>query len=308
MRLDPARVSLDGSGLSLAECYELCARVQREHSKTYHFATRLFPGPVRRHVYALYAFMRYADELVDNPGTLTLEEQGRALDEFEAETFRAISGEPVENPVLRAYAGTVRECGIEAEDIRAFLASMKMDTHTFRYRTFEDLEGYTYGSAAVVGIMMCRVVGVRDERARPHAEALGTAMQLTNFLRDIGEDWRRGRVYVPLEDLERFGYTESDLARAVIDERFERLVRFESERARELYGVADAGMKYIPEGRRYPVVVARELYAEILTLIEKRRFDVFSGRARTTLARKLALAGACAAREPGTILARARER
>lgn len=308
MRLDPARDTLDGSGLSLDGCYELCAGVQRTHSKTYHFATRLFPREVRRHVYALYAFMRYADELVDNPGSLTLDEQHRALDEFEAETYRAIAGDAVGNPVLRAYAGTVRECGIEGEDIRAFLKSMKMDTHVFRYRSFVDLEDYTYGSAAVVGLMMCRVVGVKDERARPHAEALGTAMQLTNFLRDIGEDWRRGRVYVPLEDMERFGYTEADMKSGIVDERLRQLLRFESERARELYAVADAGMKFIPQSRRYPVVVARALYARILNLIEERDFDVFSGRARTSLTQKFVIAGACAAKEPGSIIARIRER
>ena len=109
--------------------------------------------------------------------------------------------------MLRAYANTVRVCGIAPEDIAAFMKSMKMDTRVFRYRTYEDLEVYTYGSAAVVGLMMCRVVGVADGRADRHAEALGVAMQLSNFLRDIGEDWRRGRVYLPLEDLERFGYT-----------------------------------------------------------------------------------------------------
>ncbi|WP_162924638.1 phytoene/squalene synthase family protein [Rubrobacter indicoceani] len=281
--------------------------MQREHSKTYHFATRLFPKAVRRHVYALYAFMRYADELVDNPGPLTLDEQHRALDEFEAETYRAVEGEAVLNPVLRAYAETVRECGIENRDIRAFLASMKMDTHVFRYRTFRDLEGYTYGSAAVVGLMMCRVVGARDERARPHAEALGTAMQLTNFLRDIGEDWKRGRIYIPQQDMKRFGYAETDLKAGTVDDRFRELIRFESERARSLYAVADAGMKYIPEGRRYPVAVSRALYSRILALIEERDFDVFSGRARTSVAQKFAIAGACATREPQTILARVRE-
>lgn len=308
MRLDPARKPLVDGEMPLSECYDLCGAVQKEHSKTYHFATRLFPKEVRRHVYALYAFMRYADELVDNPGSLTLDEQHRALDEFEAETYRAVAGDDVDNPVLRAYAATVRECGIELEDIRAFMASMKMDTHVFRYRTISDLETYTYGSAAVVGLMMCRVVGARDDAARPHAEALGTAMQLTNFLRDIGEDWRRGRIYVPQEDMERFGYTESDMEAGVVDERFRSLIRFEIGRAEELYAVADAGMKYIPEGRRYPVVVSRALYARILALIEERDFDVFSGRARTSVAQKFAIAGGCAAREPGTILARVRER
>ncbi|HEV8223958.1 MAG TPA: phytoene/squalene synthase family protein, partial [Rubrobacteraceae bacterium] len=201
MRLDPAGGNRFDAGLSLAESYELCRRAQRAYSRTYYFSTRLFPPEVRPHVHALYAFMRYADEIVDNPGETSLEEQLAALEAFEQETLAAVAGEAVPNPVLRAYANTVRVRGIAPEDIAAFMKSMKMDTHIFRYRTYEDLAVYTYGSAAVVGLMMCRVVGVVDRRADLHAETLGVAMQLTNFLRDIGEDWRRGRVYVPLEDL-----------------------------------------------------------------------------------------------------------
>lgn len=308
MRLDPAAgQTLDGR-LTLAGCYELCRRVQRSHSRTYYFSTRLFPKEVRPHVHALYAFMRYADEIVDSPGSLSAGEQLAGLERFEKETVAAITGEEVLNPILRAFANTVRVRGIELESITAFMKSMKMDTDTFRYPTYEDLEVYTYGSAAVVGLMMCRVVGVTDERAREPAEALGVAMQLTNFLRDIGEDWRRGRVYLPLEDLERFGYAEEDLARRVVDERFVGLMRFEIERARRLYGVADGGMAYIPRGRRYPVAVARELYAAILDRIEAQDYDVYARRAETSRARKLAVAARCALIDPGELGARLLDR
>ena len=125
---------------------------------------------MRPHVHALYAFMRYADEIVDNPGESSLEEQLAALEAFEQETMAAVAGEAVPNPVLRAYANTVRVRGIAPEDIATFMNSMKMDTRVFRYRTYEDLAVYTYGSAAVVGLMMCRVVGVVDRRADLHAE------------------------------------------------------------------------------------------------------------------------------------------
>ncbi|HEX2182156.1 MAG TPA: phytoene/squalene synthase family protein [Rubrobacteraceae bacterium] len=303
MRLDPAGGKRLDAGLSLAESYELCRRAQRAHSKTYYFSTRLFPSEVRPHVHALYAFMRYADEIVDNPGATSLEEQLSALEAFEEETLAAVAGEEVPNPVLRAYANTVRVRGIDPEDIAAFMKSMKMDTNVFRYQTYEDLAVYTYGSAAVVGLMMCRVVGVADRRADVHAETLGVAMQLTNFLRDIGEDWRRGRVYIPLEDLERFGYGEADLGRGVVDERFVALLRFEIRRARRLYALADEGMGYIPRGRRYPVVVARELYAAILDRIEAQGYDVFARRAETSRLDKLGVAARCAARDPGELLA-----
>ena len=308
MRLDPAGgKKLDG-GLSLAEAYDLCRRVQKAHSRTYYFSTRLFPAKIRPRVHALYAFMRYADEIVDHPHELPLDAQLAVLEEFEAETMEAVSGEEVPNPILRAYADTVRHCGIDPGTISAFMKSMKMDTRVFRYPTFSDLEMYTYGSAAVVGLMMCRVVGVADERADRHAEALGVAMQLSNFLRDVGEDWRRGRVYLPMEDLAHFGYTEWDLASGVVDERFVALMRLEIDRARGLYQVADEGMKYIPRGRRFPVVVASELYAAILDRIEAQNYDVFSRRAQVSRPAKLVFAARCAARDPGEISARVRQR
>lgn len=308
MRLDPAGgQSLEGEFLTLPESYELCRRVHRAHSKTYYFSTRLFPREVRPHVHALYAFMRYADEIVDNPGEMSLEEQLQSLEEFEASTVAAVSGEEVPNPVLRAFANTVRARGIELGSITAFIASMKMDTRVFRYPTYEDLKEYTYGSAAVVGLMMCRVIGVRDPAADPHAEALGVAMQLTNFLRDVEEDWERGRVYLPGEDLERFGYTEEDLGGKVVDERFAELMRFEAERARELYRVADEGLVYIPRGRRYPVAVARRLYAGILDRIEAQEYDVFTRRAETSALYKVGVAAGCAARDPAELVARGRD-
>jgi 15-cis-phytoene synthase len=299
---------LYGGGLQLDESYELCRKIEQSHSRTYYFSTQLFPKEVRPHVHALYAFMRYADEIVDSPGSLPPEEQLAALDRFEAQTVRAISGGEVLNPILRAFAATVRERGIRLESITAFMKSMKMDTRVFRYPTYRDLEVYTYGSAAVVGFMMCRIAGVRDDRAMEHAGALGVAMQLSNFLRDIGEDWRRGRIYLPLEDLERFEYTEEDLAAGLVDERFRELMKFEIDRARALYEVADEGMRYIPRGRRLPIMVARKLYAEILDRIEAQDYDVFARRAETSAARKVWVATGCALREPGELLPRLGDR
>ena len=308
MRLDPAAGQTLGEALTLPESYELCRQVQKEHSRTYYFSTQLFPPAVRPHVHALYAFMRYADEIVDNPHETGLDAQHEALDEFETETISAVTGGDAGNPVLHAFSNTVRGHGIELNTIRAFMKSMKMDTHIFRYPTYEDLEEYTYGSAAVVGLMMCRVVGVTDEAANAPAEALGVAMQLSNFLRDIKEDWARGRVYLPLEDLERFGYTEQDLAAGKVDERFEALMRFEISRARKLYEMADEGMKHIPQGRRYPVMVARNLYAAILDRIESQNYDVFYQRADTTRSHKLKTASALAVKNPREIFARIRDR
>lgn len=308
MRLDSAsKAPLGGGNLDLAGCYDLCRQVEKAHSRTYYFSTSLFPKEVRLHVHALYAFMRYADEIVDSPGATSLEEQLAGLDAFEEETLAAVAGEAVGNPVLRAFANTVLLRGIGPGLIEAFMRSMKMDTCVFRYPTYGDLKEYTYGSAAIVGLMMCRVIGATNERATPHAEALGTAMQLTNFLRDVKEDWARGRVYLPLEDLNHFGYAEEELGRGVVDERFVGLMRFEISRARKLYRVADEGMRYIPRGRRYPVVVARCLYEAILGHIEAQSYDVFSQRAQTSLPYKLGVAAACALGDPKEISARVRD-
>jgi phytoene synthase len=307
VRLDPVgNGPLVGEGLDLAGCYELCRRVQKGHSRTYYFSTSLFPEEVRPHVHALYAFMRYADEIVDNPGATSLDEQLARLRTFEDETLAAVAGEAVANPVLRAFANTVCLRGIEPGLIEAFMRSMKMDTDVFRYPTYRDLEEYTYGSAAVVGLMMCRVIGTADEAANPHAEALGVAMQLTNFLRDVREDWARGRVYLPLEDLERFGYAEEELELGTVDERFVELMRFEISRARRLFRVADEGMRYIPRGHRYPVVVAGRLYEAILDRIEAQGYDVFARRAQTSLAYKLRVAAACALEDPKDLVIRFR--
>ena len=305
MRLDPVREGpLVGNHLSLPACYELCRRIHKGHSKTYYFSTSRFPKEVRPRVHALYAFMRYADEIVDNPGATSLEEQLANLESFEQETLSTMAGRAVPSPVLRAFGHTAILCGIETDLMRAFMGSMKMDTRVFRYPTYEDLQEYVYGSAAVVGLMMCRVVGIRSEEATPHAEALGVAMQLTNFLRDVKEDWARGRVYLPLEDLDRFGYAEEELGREVVDERFLALMRFEVARARKLYRTADEGMRYIPKGRRYPVVVARHLYEAILDRIEARDYDIFARRAETSLPYKLRVAAACAWGNPEELSAR----
>jgi phytoene synthase len=291
--------------VKLEECYEFCRAVQRAHSHTYYLSTRLFPPEIRRHVHALYAFTRYADEIVDDPKvSASVEARLEALEAFEAETMAALVGEEVEDPILRAFTNTARERGIGQGHVKPFMRSMKMDTYVRRYPTYEDLEEYMYGSAAVVGLMMCRVIGVEAEEALPYAEALGEAMQLTNFLRDVREDWERGRIYLPLEDLKRFGYSEVDLGSGRVNEPFVELMRFEIDRARMLYLIADQGMRHIPRGRRYPVLVARHLYAVILDRIKDLDYDVFSSRAGTTLAEKLRVAAACAVREPGEILAR----
>jgi len=268
------------------EAYELCRKLTAKHGKTYYFSTCFFPKDVQRGVYALYGFVRCPDEMVDNPPAGSLPEE--SLAKFRTETVAALEAGTSENPILDAFVETVRLCQIPHDLPLAFLDAMSMDLTRKRYQTFEDLKTYTYGSASVVGLMMCRIIGMTAEEGLTPAHDLGLAMQLTNFLRDIGEDWcGRGRVYIPLDDLAAFDYSIDDLASGVVNDNFRRLMAFQIERARKFYESADRGMRYIPANRRLPVRLARVLYSRILDKIEENDYDVFHKRASTSYREKV---------------------
>ena len=264
----------------LDAAYELCRRVNAHYGKTYYFSTLFFPAAVRRSVHALYGFVRYPDEMVDNPRPG--QDPARMLADYREATLDALKSGESDIPVLCAFADMARRHRLPPEYPAAFLDAMAMDLTRTRYGTFQELQTYTYGSASVVGLMMCHLVGISDDCALRHAHDLGLAMQLTNFWRDIGEDWGRGRVYLPQEDLERFGYTEGMLARGEVNDQFVALMQFEIARTRALYASADRGIPYITPECRLPVILARILYAKILDKIEANGYDVFRRRARTT--------------------------
>lgn len=273
---------------ALAQAFEHCRRVNQHYGKTYYFSTCFFPRELRPAVHALYAWVRYPDEWVDNPGDLSLAEQRDKIRQWRCDTDAAIETGQAEHPVLWAFAQTARRYDIPHSYLHDFLGAMEMDLTRDRYETFADLQTYTWGSASVVGLMMCRIAGVSDPDAVPHATSLGLAMQLTNFLRDVGEDWReRGRIYLPLEDLRRFGISEEDLAHNRLSDNFCALVRFQAERARQCYAHADEGMAFIPARSRLPIRLARILYARILDKIEQNECDVLTQRARVSTREKL---------------------
>nr|CAA9260815.1 Phytoene synthase [uncultured Armatimonadetes bacterium] len=274
----------------LAAAYEHCRAVNRHYGKTYYFSTCFFPASLRPAVHALYAWVRYPDEWVDNPGGLTIPEQRDKLRQWRDATADAVKTGRSEHPVLSAWADAARRHGVPVQYMRDFMDAMEMDLTVSRYETFEDLTRYTWGSASVVGLMMCHLIGATDPKAVRHAADLGTAMQLTNFLRDVGEDWReRGRIYLPLEDLRRFDVREGDIAEGRLTEGFCELVRWQAERTRALYDSADQGFCYIPADARLPVRLARILYARILDKIEQNGCDVFTRRARVPTWEKLVL-------------------
>jgi phytoene synthase len=274
-----------------AEDYALCRRIHRQFGTTYYFASQRFGATMRRRTHAVYAFVRVPDEWVDNPNGMTLAQRAKKLADFRREFLEGLEGVRPNEPVLRAFCDVVREVEMGVQEPLLFLDAMEMDLTETRYDTYEDLRRYMRGSAAAVGLMMCSVLEAgEDPKMIQAAKALGEAMQLTNFLRDVGEDAQRGRIYLPQEDLFRFAISNDEVLEGRISERFRGLMRFEIARARELYRQSDVGIPMLPPRARTAVKLARVLYERILDRIEDRDFDVFSGRARTSKVEKLQVA------------------
>jgi phytoene synthase len=192
--------------LELADSYAACRRVHREHGRSYYLATRLLPAAKRPHVHALYAFTRWADEIVD---AAEVTEREQRLEEWGTAFAAALGGGEVTDPLLPAVCHTVRTYDLDLNDVDLFLRSMATDLKVTNYATYDDLLGYMKGSAAAIGTMMLPILGVVPGAdrciAREAAQQLGFAFQLTNFIRDVREDLDRGRIYLPEEDLDRFG-------------------------------------------------------------------------------------------------------
>lgn len=280
--------------MTLEHDYAACRRLTKRHGTTYYWSARVLPAVKRHHVFALYAFCRYADDIVDGASAgADPRATAAALHRFGDDMRDAIATGRSDQPILRALAHTVRAFEIDPEAFDRFLGSMVMDLTISRYERWDDLLGYTEGSAAVIGEMMLPILEPLDPTAIGPARDLGTAFQLTNFLRDVAEDLDRGRVYLPQEDLARFG---ADPARRRVDEAWIELMRFEIARCRELYRSAARGIAMLPPASARCVASAHRLYGGILDRIELAGYDVFSSRVRVPLLHKLAAAGAASVR------------
>ncbi|WP_334142169.1 phytoene/squalene synthase family protein [Rhabdothermincola sp.] len=284
---------------TLEQSYTLCRSLNRRHGTTYYWAGFVLPAVKRHHVWALYAFCRFADEIVDAPGWRSVDDRRAALDRLAERFFTDLAAGRSEHPVLKAVVHTVHAFDIDAGLFRRFLRSMAMDLTVERYETYADLEDYMDGSASVIGEMMLPLLEPSSPEAVRPARALGEAFQLTNFLRDVGEDLDRGRVYLPQEDLQAFG---ADPARRRVDPAWVALMRFEIERARALYAEAERGIPFLPPSSARCITTASALYGGILRAIERNGYDVFSTRARVPAVRKAAAVGRAllAARWPST--------
>ncbi|MGD9996880.1 MAG: phytoene/squalene synthase family protein [Ilumatobacteraceae bacterium] len=269
---------------ALDASYDRCRDLARAHGTTYYWATALLPRDRRPHVWALYAFARYADDIVDDLDDRPACERAAALAELGTRFFRDLEAGESDHPVLAAVVHTVVELGHDPEVFHRFLRSMTMDLSITGYDTWNDLLEYMDGSAAVIGEMMLPVLRPTTPRALEPARDLGFAFQLTNFLRDVGEDLGRGRVYLPREDLDRFG---ADPSARRVDAAWRDLMRFEISRCRRLYRSADTGVVMLTGSSRRCVRAARNLYSQILDRIERADYDVFSRRARVPTWQKL---------------------
>jgi phytoene synthase len=280
---------------SLGASYDACRQLNKAHGRTYYLSTWFLPKWKRHHVHALYGFARYADDIVDASPDTTPGARATALKEWSEQFLAALdSGDTGDDILLPALLHTKRAFGIPTDVFRAFLASMEADLTVTRYPTFDDLMGYMYGSAAAIGLWMLPVLetaaDVDAKQAAERAMDLGVAFQLTNFLRDVKEDFGRGRIYIPLEDLDRFGVSEEHIAAGRVDGAWTDLMRFEIARTRDIYTRADEGIAMLHPTSRPCVTCARVLYSGILDAIEGQGYDVFAARASVPASRKLAVA------------------
>ncbi len=299
----------------LAESYERCRTLHRIHGRSYYLATRLLPAWKRRHVHALYAFARYADDIVDQLGDAPLGERALKLQSWSTNFLQGLLGEDsageagadADDELLPAVLHTIAVFDLDRTDFEKFLRSMTMDLTVDRYHTYDDLLEYMEGSAAVIGTMMLPILDPADRAAATApARELGLAFQLTNFIRDVREDLARGRIYLPLADLAACGVTEADLVAAgstgVSTPQIEGLIRYEIRRAQQHYRAARPGIAMLAPSSRACVRTAYLVYGGILDEIARRGYDVFAGRARVPTRRRLTLAAGSLFR-PGTELA-----
>jgi 15-cis-phytoene synthase len=288
VRITLPALELDAAGIvdpALRASYRLCRKVNARHGRTYYLATLLLPAARRPYVHALYGFARYADDLADehdDPARLTA---------WSADFLADLDWGATSDPIARAVLDTARRWRIPHSYFADFVASMRMDLSVTGYPTYADLMRYMWGSAAVIGLEMLPILGRADrdvpwDVVESHAIDLGYAFQLTNFLRDVADDLRRGRVYLPQDSLDQFGVDRDRLARGRVDEPIRNLLAWEIERARSLYRSAEPGIALVRATSQDCLRTALRLYEAILTEIERADYDVFSRRVSVGLTRR----------------------
>ena len=271
----------------LRNSYLECKRLNNLHGKTYFLATRLLPPAKRPFVHALYGFARYADEIVDDlASTLTEDEKADALKSWGTEVLANIKSGKSHDHIGAALVDTVNRFSIPISYFEAFLHSMTMDLTVTEYHTYEDLYEYVYGSAAVIGLQMVPILGTISKQslteANIAAEKLGTAFQLANFIRDVGEDLTRGRVYLPVTELQSHGVTREMLEERIVTPQIKNALKEQIQRVRSLQAEAKVGINLLRAESRACIEAASELYCGIVDEVEKIDYQIFNKRAKTS--------------------------
>lgn len=267
-------------------------KVTKQFGTSYYFATRFLPNDIRQATYALYSFFRIPDEIVDNATDQKEEKILAELEDWEQMWQKAYSGKKTKYPVLNITSEVFIKYNIPYKYSIEFLSAMKKDVYIKEYKTYKDLQLYMYGSASVVGLIMSYIIGFNNIKALDYAPYLGEAMQLTNFIRDVGEDYReRGRIYLPQEDMKKYNIDKNTVIQSKINKDFIELIKFEIKKARDLYRKSDQGLKYLNKRGRFAVVMASRMYEAILDKVEQNNYDVFSKRARTSKREKIYILG-----------------
>lgn len=278
----------------LRASYKECKRLNAEHGKTYYLATLLLPKEKRPHVHALYGFARFADEIVDDlSSTLSPDQKAFELEAWSESMLQDLKTGQSHDHIGQALVNTVQTFQIPLEYFEAFLHSMKMDLTVTSYSSYQALHEYVYGSAAVIGLQMVHVLGAlpgKKEEALVAAEKLGIAFQLANFIRDVGEDLERGRIYLPLDELSSHGVTPAMLRKRELRPEIVSALKFQISRVRQLQSEADAGIKLLEPSVRPCIEAASELYCGIVDEVEKIGYQVFERRAKTSSLRRMGVA------------------
>ncbi|KAA3657295.1 MAG: hypothetical protein DWQ04_28545, partial [Chloroflexi bacterium] len=260
----------------LINAYAVSASITQEHSRTFYMASSLLPEEQQEAARALYAFCRVSDDIVDEGEGNRLHELLRWRNESLGNHSRK------ESPVALAWADTRSKYMIPRQYAEQLLDGVACDLAQDRFATFNELAHYCYGVASTVGLMTMHIVGYSGEEAIPYAIKLGVALQLTNILRDVGEDWENGRLYLPQDELTKFGLTEYDIDSGLISNRWREFMQFQIDRARRLYAEALPGIGMLGENGRFAIAAAAELYKGILDDIEANDYNVFTHRAHLT--------------------------
>jgi 15-cis-phytoene synthase len=295
----------------LTMAYSVCRGITRASAKNFYYAFHVLPKRKRQALCAVYAFMRRCDDIADDPG-LTVDERRRKLEIWLDALHRAQQGQPSDDPVLMALTDAQRRFTIPAGLLDELATGTAMDVVdpnaraeedeplfalnptpglTLQYQTFEDLKLYCYRVASVVGLVCIHIFGYRDPAAEPLAEHCGLAFQLTNIIRDVKEDAVMGRIYLPQEDLIRFGLTSADLISRPDAALLRPVLELEASRAREGYRSGDQLIPYIAEDSQPALWVLINIYRALLQKIALRQYDVFSGKISLTVTEKLRILG-----------------